>query len=216
MRQCLVVHPSPHGFMNSGPTLRMQLGTEPFPFATCHSGRCGCHGVWHTSSSHSRDWQSAQHRPRPCSARGSNTNEMMMNRGTHCRFRRHPTVRFAYLTRAITRIMLSHSHSPTARGATPCLPWSLPADPPSPASHARNSQPRASEHLLCSRIKTSFNSRTCLRPPARARPATTPRRKLPSSRASPGGAECRPLKNHSRASADRCLAQLAHTHTRVQ
>jgi hypothetical protein len=144
------------------------------------------------------------------------TKEMMMNRGTHCRFRRHPTVRFAYLTRAITRIMLSHSHSPTARGATPCLPWSLPADPPSPASHARNSQPRASEHLLCSRIKTSFNSRTCLRPPARARPATTPRRKLPSSRASPGGAECRPLKNHSRASADRCLAQLAHTHTRVQ
>jgi hypothetical protein len=73
------------------------------------------------------------------------TKEMMMNRGTHCRFRRHPTVRFAYLTRAITRIMLSHSHSPTARGATPCLPWSLPADPPPPASHARNSQPRAPE-----------------------------------------------------------------------
>jgi hypothetical protein len=140
------IHPSPRGFMNSGPTyVRMQLGTEPFPLATCHSGRCGCHGVWHTSSSHSRDWQSAQHRPRPCSARGSNTNEMMMNRGTHCRFRRHPTVRFAYLTRAITRIMLSHSHSPTARGATPCLPWSLPADPPPPASHARNSQPRAPE-----------------------------------------------------------------------
>jgi hypothetical protein len=60
------IHPSPRGFMNSGPTyVRMQLGTEPFPFATCHSGRCGCHGVWHTSSTAaaSRDWQSAQHRP---------------------------------------------------------------------------------------------------------------------------------------------------------